>query len=70
MDTGGPAFPRGTPYGTNIEPGMTLRDWLAGQALIGLLAEEGVEEGFFEGDARRCYLIADAMIAEKRATEK
>ena len=32
MEAGGPAIPTGTNYG------MTLRDWFAGQALIGLIA--------------------------------
>lgn len=51
--------------------GMTLRDWFAGQALSGF---SGINDpydsaGEFSWDpweiARRCYDIADAMIAEK-----
>ena len=34
MVTGGPAFPS-----SGLYPGMTLRDWFAGQALRGLLAD-------------------------------
>ena len=35
-DNGGPAYP--SQNGHYFEPGMTLRDWFAGQALQGLLA--------------------------------
>ena len=33
MKDGGPAFPRGAPFGGQAQQGMSLRAWLAGQAL-------------------------------------
>ena len=43
---------------------MTLRDWFAGQALAGLLAE-GTGQPWSK-DARDAYLAADAMIAARK----
>ena len=51
---------------------MTLRDWFAGMALQGVLANENPATGEFEEDsfrARYCYLQADAMIAERERGE-
>ncbi len=80
-DTGGPAFPSLDIYeGYNRDRneyevksettcGMTMRDWFAGQALIGLAASmnsamrrkytDGVADG---REARLAYRIADAML--------
>lgn len=47
-------------------PGMTLRDWFAGQAVSGLLASEaGIAPYSQDWAAERAYLIADAMLAER-----
>jgi hypothetical protein len=48
-------------------PGMTLRDWFAGQALAGLVAWEGIGNApdFHAMDAGRCYAMADAMLAAR-----
>lgn len=44
--------------------GMTLRDWFAGQALAGLLANSG----HFPGNpAEAAYRYADAMLAARGA---
>lgn len=83
---GGPAFPRPAYYPadpgdrledserrdlhTRSQAGMTLRDWFAGQALAGLLAQGSVPLPFTEtyqrhglGDsAALAYEIADAML--------
>lgn len=74
-NNGGPAFPRpasvdtsgGTlPDGDFVvkeQSGMTLRDYFAGQVLVGLLAD-----GFELSDAKlaeACYVTADAMLAER-----
>jgi hypothetical protein len=65
-DDGGPAFPL-------IPGGMPLRDWFAGQALVGLLVSEAdlysaqVQRGVaLDGLAEHCYRCADAMLAERR----
>jgi anaerobic selenocysteine-containing dehydrogenase len=43
------------------QPGMTLRDWLAGQALAGW-----VDQGHSHRDAaKHAYDMADAMLAER-----
>jgi len=45
--------------------GMSLRDWFAGQALSGMLADEG-EAGYkAQTAASRSYELADAMLAER-----
>lgn len=52
-------------------PGMTMRDWFAGQALAGIIrdrrekgfATEGAEAG--DWMAVQAYGIADAMLAER-----
>lgn len=66
IDDGGPAFP--LPHWQAGEcRGMSLRDWLAGQALTGLLANPHAS-GDIGAIARGAYLQADAMLAElKRA---
>ncbi len=75
-DDGGPAFPQNyidrgngmTPSYAFGEGGISIRDWFAGQALIGWLAS-------FAGDsaphikssdiAAECYDFADAVLKER-----
>jgi hypothetical protein len=74
--TGGPAFPTkidglgeaGIP--TVKFNGMTLRDWFAGQAITGALAN-GDDFEFAEWDncAKYAYALADAMLAERNKKE-
>lgn len=62
---GGPAFPRiGEGFGNpNYDtPGMSLRDWFAGQALSGLLAKYGWET---IATALIAYEFADAMLVAR-----
>lgn len=50
---------------SQTDPGMTLRDWLAGQAIVGILAQpidDGQEDDYLTL-ARAAYGIADAMLA-------
>lgn len=68
-DDGGPAFPATEANGCNSGVwGMSLRDWFAGQAMSGWLADPAVRVADAD-DARthaeRCYLIADAMLAAR-----
>lgn len=49
-------------------PGMTLRDWFAGQALVGLMSDPGLRPdklAEFQHMAVRLYQVADAMLAER-----
>lgn len=57
---GSQAFPYNTAWGT---PGMTLRDWFAGQALSRL----AVMNASWPANVvpEYCYRIADAMIAAR-----
>ena len=58
-------------YGLSMrDPGMTLRDWLAGQALpsvMHLCARDTLApaESITQSFARKAYEIADAMLAER-----
>ena len=69
--TGGPAFP--IPHqdidmnGEFVKvgfTGMTLRDYFAGQALVGLMTKHALRFRTDE-DAEYCYDIADAMLKER-----
>ena len=71
----GPAFPRPiSSDGVNCpdygDPGMSLRDWFAGQALTGLLASvAGSPPSARQTQnaiwAREAYRLADAMLKER-----
>ena len=75
---GGPAFPTaielGESYAKVIQPGMSLRDWFAGQALAGDMAAQGDVLGEWLNDVNDehinyravfFYRFADAMIAAR-----
>ena len=75
---GGPAFPRPHSETGNYahtspqaaQGGMTLRDYFAGQALAGMLADGVPTTGTAEAQlfwARHAYSLADAML-EARET--
>jgi len=79
-DNGGPAFPvvptmEGAGQWGYAYPGMTLRDWFAGQALAGLLADSkrsrklyenaGGDDGILRCNSEWAYSLADAMLAER-----
>ena len=84
INNGGPAFPfgqisevTGQPINGFFAPGMTLRDWFAGQALSGLTPADGFTPDHKDTPimimdlAINAYQIADAMLAarEGRAGE-
>jgi len=58
---GGPAFPIDTQNQFPTQSGMSLRDWFAGMALVGLLAKYG------NSDTAACeaFYQADVMLAER-----
>jgi hypothetical protein len=59
---GGKAFPGG-----GYTPGMSLRDWFAGQALAGITCTEdvGIAPEDAEAVAKTAYALANAMIAAR-----
>ena len=67
-DDGGPAFPQARELGSLSFTGMSLRDWFAGMALGGceVTVRDNLDIDYFEREndiAKRCYQIADAMLA-------
>lgn len=71
INDGGPAFPQATvvrnEYGRAFQeqlPGMSLRDWFAGQALAGRLIEP--ESSDIQA-AAWAYGLADAMLTAREA---
>ena len=73
---GGPAFPDYTMEddGTTVAiskfaPGLSLRDWFAGQALTALIPREGWIIGKaaepIQETAEQAYQMADAMLKER-----
>lgn len=84
IKNGGPAFPHDNQELGGMhriaQPGMSLRDWFAGQALTGLLGPlvcasseainqaakvDGFSGTFAEYLAKRAYEQADAMLATR-----
>lgn len=74
FDDGGPAFPKANKYPCE-QDGMTLRDYFAGQAIAGILAngssgaaETAAESGFTTTRviAMTAYKLADALIVERQ----
>jgi hydroxylamine reductase (hybrid-cluster protein) len=67
-----PAFPFVLPVldgKSTYHDGMSLRDYFAGQALAGTLANRNFEGGRFDEISRAAFLIADAMLAERAKSE-
>ena len=73
---GGLAFPLtfDEPDGSKtVQLGMTMRDWFAGQALVGILAAHANPNATntdFEPCARDAYVLADFMLAERSKGSK
>ena len=77
-DTGGSAFPseqhecQDNTWNQTFDPGMALRDYFAGQALVGLMSDSGMRPSNhdeFEHMATRLYQVADAMLNERAKGE-
>ena len=73
MKDGGPAFPSEnlTSIGAYEvhglhRPGMSLRDWFAGQAMNGVLRKSRVGSPDPKDTARWAYYVADAMLIERQ----
>jgi hypothetical protein len=68
-DTGGGwAFPAQHFDLADGEHGMTLCDWYAGMALIGILARPAVNYRTADELARQAHALARAMLAERNKT--
>lgn len=71
INGGGPAFPTANGPECFNAPGMTLRDWFAGMALVGMLGcpadvrYNGKTEVTNDDMASCAYGLADAMIAQR-----
>jgi hypothetical protein len=65
MKDGGPAFPGRELHGDSY-PGMSLRDWFAGQALAGSISGAqnlaDAPDAFLVEYARLLYRVADSML--------
>lgn len=68
-DDGGPAFPQGTAFMEKEQcidhgdhGGMTLKMWLAGQALGAMRIENSDNPLYWSGIAKSCFAAADAML--------
>jgi hypothetical protein len=83
-DNGGPVHPQRVNHGMTYTdfPGMSLRDWFAGQALAGIMANperwRDIARRYDQGkmsyddasksNAVKAYNIADAMLAARNPT--
>ena len=71
---GGPAFPFTERNADSSyyhgHGGMSMRDWFAGQALMGLMASRNPTSPRFhpDDDAQYVHAVADAMIAARKVT--
>jgi len=72
-EDGGPAFPTGGGYDAAFNeyvadrPGLSLRDWFAGQAVDSAVQMLDIEQPNWEERlAKSAYRIADAMLAERK----
>ena len=65
---GGPAFPRASSNYAQPQDGMSLRDWFAGQALAGIMANSKlmiVLDEKKQDPAFCAYQMADFMLSER-----
>jgi len=63
---GGFAYPQFPDRQFHVEGcGMTLRDYFAGQALVGTISATFAETWDPEHIAGQCYYLADAMLLER-----
>lgn len=66
-ETGGSAFPREFAVGNGvraIEPGLTVRDYFAVQAMNGVISGTEIDLAP-EHIAKVAYVVADAMLKER-----
>ncbi len=61
---GGPAFPYFSPE-CGRSHGMTLRDYFAAQAIVGMIGVDDLKPHHLPIVAGYAYTLADAMLAER-----
>ncbi len=70
IDDGGPAFPRpDTATDDHWEagdPGMSLLDWFAGQAMAGMMANPNIETGQEQIASGSYHMAQEMLLARKR----
>lgn len=66
IDDGGPAFPAKHYDLGDSEHGMSLRDWFAGQALMGILAKSDSGEDM-SAEAKDSFRYADFMLKARKS---
>jgi hypothetical protein len=67
INDGGQAFPMSFGYESENYSGMSLRDWFAGQALAGMLANAGGNRELHKQSlAEISYAQADAMLVARK----
>jgi len=59
------AFARSSGRANASQTGMTLRDYFAGQALMGIAARGNINKEYYWNIAEQCYEMADAMLNER-----
>jgi len=75
INNGGSAYPCAQPqcsdgsWNQTYDPGMSLRDWFAGQFIAGLYGTEPGSHLNPVTAAREAYHVADAMIAAREAAQ-
>jgi hypothetical protein len=68
INDGGSAFPYGQKNFTErSSEGMSLRDYFAGQALAGMMANKNAQDWTLSEVATDCYLYADALLKHRMA---
>jgi len=71
---GGPAFPtEGYSFEEDMDivhPGMSLRDWFAGQVMAGICANKAWDENGWAARALAAYDAADAMLSARQQKDE
>ena len=65
-----PAFPVAVPHNWSMyQDGMTLRDYFAGQALVGIITHPYGSAGQWTDAAEQAYAAADAMLEAREQSK-
>lgn len=64
IEDGGPAFPISQYQNMRQSEGLSIRDWMAGQALIGYIQDSKIT-GAYKIFSQHAYAMADAMLVAR-----